>query len=187
MRTRARLAAALLACLAAATPTLAGLGERADEPVFAPVPTPRSPVATVAPRASGVILDFGVLVRPVPRRPVVQLPRSVVIRVSRSAGFGTVGTVGGHRRVEGVASWYCGNGSHCTRGYPSGLYAAAGPSLRVGSWRGRAVLVSANGRSVRVKLIDWCACPQRALDLYSDAFIRLAPLSRGVVKVTVSW
>lgn len=35
---------------------------------------------------------------------------------------------------------------------------------------------------------DWCACPNgRLLDPYSDAFSRLAPLSRGIVKVTVSW
>jgi hypothetical protein len=43
-------------------------------------------------------------------------------------------------------------------------------------------------RVVRVTLID-CNCGEHAnlIDLYSDAFQRLAPLSRGVVKVTVSW
>jgi rare lipoprotein A (peptidoglycan hydrolase) len=91
----------------------------------------------------------------------------------------------GTRRISGIASWYC--GSICTRSYPGGLYAAAGPALRVGDWRGRVVNVSANGRSVLVKLIDWCACPQRALDLYRDAFFRLTDPSRGLVKVTVSW
>jgi rare lipoprotein A (peptidoglycan hydrolase) len=68
-----------------------------------------------------------------------------------------------------------------------GLYAAAGPRLRVGNWRDRYVRVVANGQAVVVRLIDWCACPQRLLDLYSSAFQRLAPLDRGLLQVTVSW
>jgi rare lipoprotein A (peptidoglycan hydrolase) len=68
------------------------------------------------------------------------------------------------------------------------MYAAAGPLLRVGDWRGRVVRVCGNGRCVTVKLIDWCACPgSRVIDLYSDAFQRLAPLSEGTIQVTVSW
>ena len=68
------------------------------------------------------------------------------------------------------------------------MYAAAGPALRVGDWRGRTVTVTAGGRSVRVTLIDWCACPDgRLIDLYAGAFSRLAPLSRGVVRVTAAW
>lgn len=83
----------------------------------------------------------------------------------------------------GTATWYC-----CTRGYPSGLYAAAGPGIRVGNWRGRYVRVCAGSRCVRVRLIDWCACGHgRVIDLYPEAFRRLAPLSRGVVRVQVSW
>jgi hypothetical protein len=39
--------------------------------------------------------------------------------------------------VQGLATWFC-----CTAGHPSGLYAAAGPALRVGHWRGRVVTVS---------------------------------------------
>ena len=93
----------------------------------------------------------------------------------------------GHSRsVRGTATWYC--GSRCTRGHPGGLYAAAGSELRVGDWRGRRVRVTAGGRSVVVTLIDTCACRgERVIDLYGDAFRRLAPLSRGVVRVTVSW
>jgi len=90
------------------------------------------------------------------------------------------------RRVRGTATWYC--GSICTRGYPSGLYAAAGSELRTGDWRGRRVRVTVGGRSVVVTLVDWCACRgERVIDLYAGAFRRLAPLSRGVVGVTVSW
>ena len=90
--------------------------------------------------------------------------------------------------VSGTASWYCLAGrSPCTAGHPGGLYAAAGPGLRVGDWRGRQVTVSAGGRSVTVTLIDWCACPGgRVVDLYAEAFARLAPLSRGVIAVEVT-
>jgi rare lipoprotein A (peptidoglycan hydrolase) len=68
------------------------------------------------------------------------------------------------------------------------MYAAAGSELRVGAWRGRLVRVCSSGRCVSVRLIDWCACGgARIIDLYSDAFRRLAPLNAGVVRVTVSW
>ena len=91
--------------------------------------------------------------------------------------------------VSGTASWYCKAGvSVCHHAYPGGLYAAAGPALRVGSWRGRTVTVCGSGNCVNVKLIDWCACGSgRVIDLYSDAFSRLAPLSSGTLSVRVSW
>ena len=91
--------------------------------------------------------------------------------------------------VSGTASWYCKAGvSACHNAYPSGLYAAAGPALRVGDWRGRTVTVCGSGSCVTVKLIDWCACGSgRVIDLYSDAFSRLAPLSSGTLSVRVSW
>jgi rare lipoprotein A (peptidoglycan hydrolase) len=41
---------------------------------------------------------------------------------------------------------------------------------------------------VNVRLIDWCACGgNHIIDLYGDAFTRLAPLSAGAVRVRVSW
>jgi rare lipoprotein A (peptidoglycan hydrolase) len=91
--------------------------------------------------------------------------------------------------VRGVASWYCGGGSACTRGYPPGtLAAAAGPALRVGDWRGRIVKVCAGKRCVRVSLVDWCACGRgRVIDLYRSAFAQLAHPSRGVLHVEVTW
>jgi hypothetical protein len=99
------------------------------------------------------------------------------------------GGSGGTTSRSGTASWYCKAGvSACHYKYSSGLYAAAGPALRVGDWRGRNVRVCASGNCVRVTLIDWCQCyGSRVIDLYSDAFQRLAPLSSGTVKVTVSW
>jgi rare lipoprotein A (peptidoglycan hydrolase) len=91
--------------------------------------------------------------------------------------------------VSGSASWYCKPGvSACHDGYPGGLYAAAGPALRVGDWRGRTVSVCGSGNCVNVKLIDSCWCASgRVIDLYSDAFSRLAPTSAGTISVRVSW
>jgi Lytic transglycolase len=88
-------------------------------------------------------------------------------------------------RHAGYATWYA----------ASGMIAAAGPALRreLGKgWRGERVRVTAGGRSVVVRLTDWCACGPRhgrptLLDLSDDAFRRLAPLSRGVQRVVVGW
>ena len=86
------------------------------------------------------------------------------------------------RSRTGRASWYDDGG---------GLYAAAGPALRVGDWRGRLVTVCA-GSCVKVRLTDWCQCyentdRERVIDLSPAAFTALAPLSRGLVKVEVRW
>jgi hypothetical protein len=35
-------------------------------------------------------------------------------------------------------------------------------------------------------LSDWCACPVRLIDLDAPLFARLAPLERGVLRVTVT-
>jgi rare lipoprotein A (peptidoglycan hydrolase) len=80
--------------------------------------------------------------------------------------------------ASGIASWYATG--------PDGLYAAAGPALRVGAWRGRVVTVCATV-CIRVRLIDWCACRGRLIDLSDESFSRLAPLSRGLVRVEVRW
>ena len=78
--------------------------------------------------------------------------------------------------------------SSCHHSYPGGMYAAAGSELRIGNWRGRQVKVCSGGDCIWVRLIDWCACGgARIIDLYSDAFRRLAPLNSGVIRVTVSW
>jgi len=73
--------------------------------------------------------------------------------------------------------------------FVTSVYAAAGPGLRVGDWRGRRVQVCGSGSCVVVTLVDWCACAGggRLIDLYSDAYRRLAPLSTGTLRVKVSW
>jgi Lytic transglycolase len=93
------------------------------------------------------------------------------------------------KRASGSATWYCLSGvSSCHYQYASGMYAAAGPALRVGDWRGRRVQVCGGQGCVVVTLIDWCACGgSHLIDLYSGAFRLLAPLSSGAVQVTVRW
>jgi len=94
----------------------------------------------------------------------------------------------GHH-AYGSATWYCLSGvSPCHQDYGDGMYAAAGSALRVGDWRGRRVQVCGAGTCVVVRLIDRCACGDgRIIDLYSDAYRRLAPLSSGELRVKVSW
>ncbi|MBA3583024.1 MAG: hypothetical protein H0W36_00590 [Gemmatimonadetes bacterium] len=87
--------------------------------------------------------------------------------------------------VRGTATWYCGAGSRCTRGYgPSDLVAAIDPTT--GIVRGTRLTVTSGGRSVSVRVVDVCACRgERVIDLTTGAFRRLAPLSRGVIPVTI--
>ena len=94
----------------------------------------------------------------------------------------------GHH-ASGSATWYCKPGvSVCPSSYSGGYYAAAGPALRVGDWRGRVVRVCGSGSCINVRLVDWCACGgSHIIDLFGDTFQRLAPLNAGAVRVTVSW
>ena len=76
---------------------------------------------------------------------------------------------------------------------PSGV-SAAGPALRAAlgpGWRGQSVRVCAGVRCVVTVLGDWCACGPRpggptVIDLDDNVFAMLAPLSRGVLRVTVA-
>jgi hypothetical protein len=81
--------------------------------------------------------------------------------------------------ITGQATWY-GTG-------PGRGHAAAGSELRTGDWRGRHVEVCHGARCVEVVLDDWCACGgARIIDLSDEDFARLAPLSAGVISVTVT-
>ena len=92
-------------------------------------------------------------------------------------------------RARGTATWYCEDGvSPCHYAHSGGMYAAAGAEIRKGDWRGRTVTVCAGSDCIQVTLIDWCACAgNRVIDLYGDAFRKLAPLGSGIVPVTVRW
>lgn len=90
-------------------------------------------------------------------------------------------------KISGTASWYCLSGvSRCTRGHGSGMYAAIRRDLLF--LRGKTINVCAGKDCIRVTIID-CNCGSGAnlIDLYSTAFRKLAPLSQGGVKVTISW
>lgn len=116
-----------------------------------------------------------------PRTPVARVVPPVVRLSGRSA--------------SGTATWYCDPGrSICTSGYEaSGFFAAAGPELRVGDWRGRLVRVCTSEACIVVQLVDWCACGgDHVIDLYHGAFEELArrsglPASRGGLPVRVRW
>ena len=152
--------------------------------------TMRQPTASRGP--APLIADFAnpersMAPRPEPR--LVVAPRIVATAKAKPRPASFQAAADGSVRATGPASWYCKTGvSICHHAYSGGMYAAAGPKLRVGNWRGRVVKVCGSGSCVSVKLIDWCACGGgRVIDLYSDAFRRLAPLSQGTVRVTVSW
>jgi len=81
--------------------------------------------------------------------------------------------------ISGLSTWYSWHPNE----------AAAGPALRRSlgpGWRGATVRVCSLHRCVTVRLSDWCLCPGgRIVDLDRRSFVQLAPLSRGVIPVTV--
>lgn len=154
--------------------------------VVAPAPslTPTNAIGLSLPSPAPAIADFGAGApsfgpRPTPAQP--NTSKTVVKAPPRPHLTG--------KHASGSATWYCKTGvSVCHHSYPGGMYAAAGPELRVGAWRGRTVQVCGGGHCIYVKLIDWCACGgSHIIDLYSDAFRQLAPLNAGALRVTVRW
>jgi rare lipoprotein A (peptidoglycan hydrolase) len=152
-------------------------------------PAPTSAIAigrSAIPSELPPISDFGEEPRSFAPRPTPEQRATAKVAVKVKPGW-RVRLTGKH--ASGAATWYCMTGvSACHNAYAGGMYAAAGPELRVGAWRGRIVQACGAGRCVNVKLIDWCACGgNHIIDLYSDAFRRLAPLSSGALRVTVRW
>ena len=137
--------------------------------------------ATLAPIADFADEQRSFAPRPMPRQ------KNEARSVSKAPPMPRASSTG--KSARGSATWYCKTGvSACHNAYPGGYYAAAGPALRVGNWRGRVVQVCGSGSCVNVRLVDWCACGgSHIIDLYSDAFQRLAPLNAGAVQVTVRW
>jgi len=84
--------------------------------------------------------------------------------------------------IGGRATWY----------RADGMIGAAGPMLRayIGRhWRGSLIEVRSivTGQRIVVRLTDWCLCAhgRRLVDLSDDAFMQLAPLSKGVIGVSI--
>ena len=126
-----------------------------------------------------------------PARGVAGMPTALGTLPISSPGEASGALARSRPTLSGQATWYCRpHRSACTRGFPSwGHYAAACAPLRrlLGSgWRGRTVLVSRGGLTVRVRLIDSCSSRRRTIDLFASQFRQLAPLSRGVIRVRVT-
>lgn len=158
-------------------------------------PTLAAPVAPVVPTARPEVIwdiPIGVSPRSISRAKVEQPDpiAHVVAKATPKPKARSVKRTSFAHSAVGVPTYYCWAGhSRCTSGYPDvagkQMYAAAGPSLRVGNWRGRVVAVTgSNGVTIRVKLIDFCACGgDHFIDLYHDAFVALGAPRRA----TVSW
>lgn len=189
------LAAVIAGALGTGSNLAAAASRSAQEPAPIPddgtgfeegTPTPEAPGLSAAPSEVAPHSPWPVLVSPsVAPRDEKVLPRH--LRAPALSGPTPAPRPRQIARLEGPASWFCLPGrSACTRGFAAGgAYAAAGPPIRAAlgaGWRGRVVLVA----GIRVKLIDWCACGGgRLLDLYGSVFRQLAPLSAGVITVTV--
>lgn len=142
----------------------------APPPVTDALPSPSIPAPTGPPNGT--------------RRALLDAERRYVERPSPKPAPSQGATVAS---AQGIASWFASHGP--------GLYAAAGPGLRVGKWRGRVVTVcTSEGRCLGgVRIIDWCQClkgqgnRERLVDLSRDAFARLAEPSLGLLSVEVRW
>lgn len=156
--------------------------------IVSPTPVAPSRTAAAIPTGSGVAdrdrRPSGTLALDVPSPTLA--PSAEPIRTSPASG-------GPSRQLRGTATWYCSPGrSTCSSGFRAERHVAAA-SLRLRraigpGWRGTTVVVSTGSRSVSVVLVDTCGCPDgRLVDLYASAFDDLARLSRGVLKVSVSW
>jgi len=123
---------------------------------------------------------------PVKPKPKISLPHNPPVIISNKIQQPKPQKLNS-RHITGIASFYCSllYHSRCTRGYSGGYYAAIRKDLLY--LRGKIIKVCASN-CIHVKIID-CNCGPNAnlIDLYSDAFNDLAPLSRGKVKVTISW
>ena len=157
--------------------------------VVPPLPTPASGVSGVADEISAInagerILDFarvdrsGTVGRPAPAQP------TVAKSIAKPQGIRLTG-----HHASGTATWYCKTGvERLPPRLPRWPVPAAGARSASATGAADASQVCGGGRCVIVTLIDWCACGNgHIIDLYSDAFQRLTPLSSGGLRVKVSW
>lgn len=122
-------------------------------------------------------------------------PILVPVASPRWVDKGVVVAPPGKHSLTGKASWYCKAGvSVCHYKYPPGsMVAAACGKLRRAmggrdkDWRNKFVTVMDNksGRSVRVRLVDYCASEDKTIDLYWEPMRQLG--GTGVLNVTIRW
>jgi hypothetical protein len=113
-------------------------------------------------------------------QPLLGAPLSATGGIPRPSAGGA-GTVSAPAVITGPATWY---------DAPTARDAAAGPALRRAlgrGWRDSTVQVCGKATCIEVVLSDWCACGHgHLIDLDDQAFRQLAPLSQGIVRVTVT-
>lgn len=158
---------------------------------IAPVAVDRSgPTSTPVPSQTlPIIRDRLSTMPPPPSLPPREQPR-VTAQVAPPVNKAPAVASATGRSARGKASWYCKAGvSVCHYKYPAGsMVAAACGKLRAAmgsSWRGKVVTVTGNGRTVTVKLVDWCGSTTKLIDLYWEPMRRLG--GTGVLSVRVSW
>lgn len=112
------------------------------------------------------ILEPLLTASPAPR-PAVEQPTAELKEVAKPSSRPVV-VLAPTSGTRGSASWY-------DDPRKAGMYAAAGPALRIGDWRGRTVTVCAS-TCFAVVLSDFCGCPGgRVIDLSSTAYAPGAP------------
>jgi hypothetical protein len=85
--------------------------------------------------------------------------------------------------IRGLASWCAPTPRYC-HGWDKARLAAV-PSFRNGD-KPYLVRVCSATRCTVARVVSFCACGNHVIDLSPPAFRNLAPLSRGVVRVTVT-
>jgi hypothetical protein len=90
--------------------------------------------------------------------------------------------------VRGTASYCAPTPKYC-QSWGGTARLAAVPTFHYGDRRYTIVVCRADDRSrcTTAIVVSYCACGDKVVDLSPYAFARLAPLSRGVVTVTVRW
>ena len=122
-----------------------------------------------------LLLAIALLLAPV-ATPVSAVAQTVERRVEAAKAAGSIPAPD---TISGLATWYSWHPAE----------AAAGPALRSwlgSSWRGTVVWVTSGNRSVSVRLTDFMVSGRSLVDLDSRSFAKLAPLSTGVLHVTIT-
>lgn len=101
-------------------------------------------------------------------------------RESAPATFETDSTV-----LKGDASWCAPTPTRC-QSWGGTAKLGAVPTFRYGDTPYRVSVCNRSGDCVTVRVVSFCGCGERVIDLSPYAFRQLAPLSRGVIPVTVT-
>ena len=135
--------------------------------------------------ALGIAIVVGLL-GPAPRPAVPPPGPGRDVRLASAPGPSPTLDEGASSILAGVATWCAPTATHC-HGWAPPAKLGAVPGYDGTPYLAR---VSRGSRSVVVRVVSFCACGDRAgkstvIDLSPAAFVELAPLSAGVIDVTV--